>query len=65
MTAEARPDESIHGKVMHAAIQSGDREAIARYRNAFPILEPFSDAGHSRRCDATQLFHRPCPGTWF
>ena len=33
-----------HGKVMHAAIQSGDREAIARYRNAFPILEPFSDA---------------------
>ena len=44
MTAEARPDESTHGKVMHAAIQSGDREAIARYRNAFPILEPFSDA---------------------
>ena len=29
---------------MHAAIQSGDREAIARYRNAFPILEPFRDA---------------------
>ena len=44
MTAEARPDESTHGKVMHAAIQSGDLEAIARYRNAFPILEPFSDA---------------------
>ena len=44
MTAEARPDESTDGKIMHAAIQNGDREAIARYRNAFPILEPFSDA---------------------
>ena len=44
MTAEARPDESTHGKVMHAAIQSGDHKAIARYRDAFPILEPFSDA---------------------
>ena len=44
MTAEARPDESTDGKVMHAAIQSGDHEAIARYRDAFPILEPFSDA---------------------
>ena len=44
MTAEAKPDESTAGKVMHAAIQGGDHEAIARYRNAFPILEPFSDA---------------------
>ena len=44
MTAEARPDESTDGKVMHADIQSGDHEAIARYRDAFPILEPFSDA---------------------
>ena len=45
MTKEAKPDESTAGKVMHAAIQNGDHEAIARYRNAFPILEPFSDAG--------------------
>ena len=29
---------------MHAAIQSCDRETIARYRNAFPIFEPISDA---------------------
>ena len=44
MTAEARPDESTDEKVMHTAIQSGDHEAIVRYRDAFPILEPSSDA---------------------
>lgn len=44
MSAEARPDERTDGKVMHAAIQRREREATARHRNAFPILEPFSDA---------------------
>ena len=44
MATKPRPDESTSGKVLHTAIQSGDREAIERYRNAFPILKPFSDA---------------------
>lgn len=38
------PDEGTDGKVMHAAITNGDRGMIARYRNAFPIFGPFSDA---------------------
>ena len=53
MTAEARRDESTDGKVMHAAIQSGDRQEITRYRDRYLMYfhreQYFSDRNKLRR----------------